>query len=131
AGRSARQPPSDRPAPIMAGNREGLLTKMVREPEHVRSESVEIIRVHASRLVTEVVASLIRSNNVKAALGERCNLFSPAEPKLGKSVEQEDQRTARRTGLRYMQLDAIRRDPRKPRIDIGHSRLFNVPDRRQ
>src|SRR5947199_7870243 len=126
AGRPARQPPSDRRAPIVAGNREGLLPKMVRQPEHVCGELVEIIRIHSLRLVTQTITSLIRSNDVKAPLGQRLNLVSPAKPELRESVEQENQGTSRGAGLRYVQLDSVRSDPREPRmlIGVGHSHLF-------
>ena len=73
----------------MSGDREGLLSKMVGEPENVRGELVEIIRLHAFRLITKVVASLIRSHHVKATLGERRDLLPPRKPELGESVEQE------------------------------------------
>ena len=81
------------------------------EPRHVLREDVYAIGIEAARLIGGAVPAQVGGNDAEACLRERRDLVSPRSPALGKTVQEQDKRTA--ALLRAMQGDAV------PEIDAA------------
>jgi hypothetical protein len=73
----AREPPTDRSAPVVPDDVECFLTEVISQSDDVRSKFIEAIATNARGFVTEVIAALIRCDYPKSSFGEVWNLISP------------------------------------------------------
>ena len=100
-----REAPRDRAAPVVGDEREPRVAKGVRERADVGDKMPRLVGLHALRLAGKVVAALVRRHRQPAA-PELDELRAPRVPELGKSVQEENERTAARGGV--VQPDAVR-----------------------
>ena len=57
---------------------------------------------------TQIIAALVRHEDPEPGVRQGLDLVPPAVPELGKPVQQDDERTFRRSGVRDMEADAVR-----------------------
>jgi hypothetical protein len=67
------------------------LTEAIREAEDIRTELIKVVGGDAFRLVAEIIAPLIRSNDPKTRRRKSADVVSPTVPELWKAMEQKQQ----------------------------------------
>ncbi len=69
---------------------EGAAPEDVGQRKNVRRRDVEPVGFDAKRLVAEIVAALVRRDDVIARFRERAKIVPPAEPEFGKAVQENE-----------------------------------------
>jgi hypothetical protein len=109
--------PGDRRAPVVADDDAGLMPQHPHQIDHVADEMQDGVVLRPLRLVGAAIAAHVRRDRVVASVGQGRDLGAPADPKLRKAVNQQDQscRPVARSGLQDLLdqavgLDAARRE---------------------
>jgi hypothetical protein len=91
----------------MADNRESMAPEIIGKTDDVGCEHVQIIGRHLRRLVVQIVAALIRRDDMVARGREHLDVPEPRSPKFGKTMQQQDKSAVRWTCLGKMERDPI------------------------
>ena len=100
----------------------------VGQAEDVAGKVVEPIGLRAFGFAAQVVAALVGRDDAKTLRRERLEILAPAEPELGKSVQEHDERTLVRPRLGAVQRDAVGRDEAETEWR-GPSSMISIPMR--
>src|SRR5215469_12959664 len=80
--------PCNSRAPIVTGEKDLLLPKLIRDGDYVRDQFGQCVRGDAPRLAAEVVSTLVGHYDAKSRCRQRLDLPVPPIPKLGKTVQE-------------------------------------------
>ena len=92
----------------MTGDTEGVLAEVAGQAKNVRFEAIQVVAADAGWFAAEVIAALVRGDDVEAGRRQGPDLASPAIPELGESMEKKHDGAFRRAGLGDMKFDAVR-----------------------
>jgi hypothetical protein len=92
-------------------NLEAVVSEITCQLGDIVREQVEAIGSDPARLVAQIVSALVESHDMKSKLGERGHVVPPREPEFGKAVQQNEQGTIGRAGLRHVQFDPVGAQP--------------------
>ena len=88
-----------------------IVTELVNNGDHIRSEVRHFVCRYASRLAARVIAALVGSDHAKARARERAYLLAPAIPELRKAVQQDHHRAVLRTRSHRVQSNVTMGEP--------------------
>ena len=131
--RKTRHSPRHRRAPVVPDDVESLPPQDVGQAEDVARKNLEPVRVRPFGLAAQVVAALVRRDHAETLRRERREILAPAEPELGETVQEHDERTVVRTRFGAVKRHAVgcneaesnggvRRQRVQSRIDPAFSR---------
>jgi hypothetical protein len=119
-GMEAGEVPRDGAPPVVSHHARTPLAQMGHERGDIRREDIHPIRGNSRGLLRQAVTAHVGSHHTKPHLRERSDLRSPAEGEIGKTMQQDDERSPAR--LHVMESDAI--DDRLAIIHVGSGLLF-------
>src|SRR5690242_4931698 len=97
--------PRDRPAPVVTNQQRRLGATFPDETTNVCGQSIAVVVRDSAGSRGQVVAAHVRHDDTKPGRYERLDLTPPAEPELGKAVQQNNERSI--AGFNIMQLNVI------------------------
>src|SRR5699024_777639 len=85
------QMPAYRPAPVMTDDDCTVLIEMMDNFHHITLKFIDVVFTHTLRLITFVIAALVRHHHSVSFISKYINLILPAIPELWESVQKNDQ----------------------------------------
>ena len=102
-----RHVPGDQRAPVVADDHRLGDAGVVEQPDEVGGEVLGAVARDVGRGGRVAVAALVGREHVEPGVGERLHLVSPRVGALGEPVAQHDERIARPSRFRDVELDAV------------------------
>ncbi len=106
----AGKPPSDGCAPVVPYHGKRFPPEVIRQTDDIGGQLIEVITWDALRFVAQIVAALVRRDDVKPASRKRRNLTAPAIPEFRESVKKKHERPLHRPRFGHMQMNSVAGD---------------------
>ena len=118
-----REPPRDDPTPVVTDDVRSISTEVAHELLDVSGQRLDSIVRHGRRLVGQVVPAHVRRDDVHARVGEDGDLMAPRVPEIGKTVQQQHQRSLFALGRPRLDVVQLHRRELSPSVGPGLAQL--------
>src|SRR5215472_8379661 len=82
--------PCDSRAPIVTGEKDFLLPKLIRDGDNVRDQFGQCVSGDAPGLAAEVVSTLVGYDDAKSRCRQRLDLFAPSIPEFREAMKKHN-----------------------------------------